>query len=97
VTLRIVETALGPILIDDENDAQRGAPSRLELLADELGVDADTYRDRLRDEIQRRRREVGAAWEGLDRTLQNREESGGSVAPKGDNPEAPPVHHQHGI
>jgi len=96
VALRIVETALGPILID-ENDAQRGAPTRLEVLAEELGVDAGTYRGLLRDEIKRRRREVGAAWEGLDRTLQHREETGGSVASNGDNPEASRVHHQEHI
>jgi hypothetical protein len=73
VALRIVETSLGPILVDDENDAQRGAPTRLELLADELGVDTDTYRDLLRDEIARRRREVGAAWERLDNRLEKQE------------------------
>jgi hypothetical protein len=38
VALRIVETSIGPILVDDENDARRGAPTRLELLAEELGV-----------------------------------------------------------
>jgi hypothetical protein len=42
----------------------------------------------LRDEIQRRLREKGEAWEKLDRVLDKR------VAANGDDPEAPPVHHQ---
>jgi hypothetical protein len=33
----------------------------LELIAEELGVDPDAFRDRLRDEIQRRRRALHTA------------------------------------
>jgi hypothetical protein len=55
VALKVFETALGPILVDDE----QAAPTELELIAEELGVDPDTLRDRLRNEIQRRRRERG--------------------------------------
>ena len=65
MALRIVETAFGPFLIDEENTRQ-GPPTRLELLAEELGVDADTYRDLLRDEIERRR--VACAGDGPDVT-----------------------------
>jgi hypothetical protein len=73
VALRIIESKFGAILVDDDPAA---APSRLELLALELGVDPDTFRDRLRDEVQRRLREKGEAWEKLDRTIEKRENSG---------------------
>jgi hypothetical protein len=68
-----------------------GPPSSLEQLATRLGIDDEQLRELLRDEIQRRLRERGEAWEKLDRVLDKR------VAASGDNPEAPPVHHQQRI
>ena len=58
VALRIVESALGPFLVDD--DIATG-PSRLELLALSLNLDPDTLRELLRAEIQERRRERSLA------------------------------------
>jgi hypothetical protein len=103
VALRIVETAFGPVLIDDEHagPTMSSAPTRLELLAVEIGLDADALRDRLRGEIQRRRRERGDAWKQLDETLEKRENGrNGSVphprvASAGDSPDVTPVAHQH--
>ena len=69
MALRIVESKFGAMLVDDDPAL---APSRLELLALELDIDPDALRQRLRDEIQRRRREVGAAWEKLDNRLEKR-------------------------
>ena len=55
MALRIVETSVGPVLVDDEHAVlEPPPPTRLELIAEELGVDPDTLRDRLRDEMQRR-------------------------------------------
>jgi hypothetical protein len=51
VALRIIETPSGPVLVDDADAGPEQPPTRLELIAEDLGVDADTYRDRLRDEI----------------------------------------------
>lgn len=46
---RIVETPFGPILIDDNPATVASpAPTKLELLADELGVDAEELRDHIR-------------------------------------------------
>jgi hypothetical protein len=74
VTLRIVETSTGPVLVDDdESVATSSAPTQLEELAEQLGVDADVFRARLREEVQRRRRERGVAWAQLDETLAKRE------------------------
>ena len=67
MALRIVESALGPFLVDD--DIATG-PSRLELLALSLNLDPDTLRERLRAEVQERLRERGLAWEKLDRRVE---------------------------
>jgi hypothetical protein len=72
VALRIIETATGPILVDDEPVETPSSPTRLEALAAELGMDADSYRDLLRNEVQRRRRERGDAWNQLDETIAKR-------------------------
>ena len=69
-------------------------PTELEQLASRLGISDEELRASLCEQIQRRRREVGAALEGLDRTLERREENESRVAASGDSPEAPPVHHQ---
>jgi hypothetical protein len=73
VALRIIESALGPFLIDDDLAA---APSRLELLALELDIDPDALRERLRDEVQERLRQRGASWEGLENLIEKREGNG---------------------
>ena len=70
--MRIVETVLGPILVDDEQVAITPTKTRLEALAAELGMDAETYRELLRDEIQRRRRGRAQAWKQLAETLEKR-------------------------
>jgi hypothetical protein len=62
-------------------------------VAEELGLEDDELRQYLRDEIQRRRRERGDAWKQLEETLEKRENG----ASAGDDPEAPPVHHQQHI
>jgi hypothetical protein len=59
--LRIVEASAGLPVDDDEPVATSSAPTMLELIAEELGVDPDAFRDRLRDEIQRRRRALHTA------------------------------------
>ena len=46
--------------------------TRLEELAVTYGIAPDLLRERLRDEIQHRLREKGAAWEAFDRTLERR-------------------------
>ena len=51
------------------------SPHRLEIDCPS-DIDLDTYRDLLRDEIQRRRRERGYAWGQLDKTLEKRETNG---------------------
>jgi hypothetical protein len=48
-------------------------PTRLELLARELGADPWELRWWLRQEIDRRRRERGEAWDALDRVIEMRE------------------------
>ena len=74
MTLRIVETSTGPVLVDDdESVATSSTPTQLEELAEQLGVDADVFSARLREEVQRRRRERGVAWAQLDETLAKRE------------------------
>jgi hypothetical protein len=47
---RILETPFGPILLDDDRAGPRMSsdPTRLEMLAVELGVDAGELRDHLR-------------------------------------------------
>jgi hypothetical protein len=82
-------------LVDDDPTPTSRAPTELELLAEELGLDADTFRDHLRDEVQRRLREKGEACHKLDVALEKR--TNGRVAHDGDGPEAPPVHHQQRI
>ena len=72
MALRILETATGPILVDDEQAASTPTKTRLEALAAEIGMDAETYRELLRDEIQRRRRGRAHAWKQLDETLEKR-------------------------
>lgn len=47
-------------------------PTRLEILATRMGIDDETFRQLLRDEVQRRLRERGEAWDKLDRTLEMR-------------------------
>jgi hypothetical protein len=77
--------------------------SELELLALLWDMEPDELRGLLRAEIQRRRREVGDSWKKLDETLDGRERRNGppvshhDVADNGDDPEAPPVHHQQRI
>jgi hypothetical protein len=66
----------GPVLVDDDPAQASRAPTELELLAGELGVEPDMFRDRLRDEVQRRRREIGHAWKQLDETLEKRANGG---------------------
>jgi hypothetical protein len=51
-------------------------PTELEQLAVRLGISDEELRMSLREQIQRRRREVGAAWEKLDSTLEKRENGG---------------------
>ena len=72
MALRIIETATGPILVDDEPVPTSAGPTELELLAEALDMDADALRDRLRDEVQRRLRENGLAWHKLDVALEKR-------------------------
>jgi hypothetical protein len=74
VALRIIETPSGPVLVDDEL-AGLGPPppTRLELIAEELGIAPDEYRAWLGAEVQRRLRERGEAWDVLDTTLRTRE------------------------
>lgn len=69
VTLRVVESKFGAILVDDDPAT---APSRLELLALELDIDPDALRERLRGEVQERLRARGLAWEKLDTRLEKR-------------------------
>ncbi len=72
MALRIIETPSGPVLVDDDPTPTSVAPTELELLAEALGLDADSVRAHLRDEVQRRLRAKGAAWERLDRTIEGR-------------------------
>jgi hypothetical protein len=50
-----------------------GPPSELEVMARRAGVGDEELRELLRDEIQRRLRERGEAWERLDNRLEKRE------------------------
>lgn len=47
-------------------------PTELEVLATRMGIGDEELRELLRDEIQRRLRERGAAWEKLDNRLEKR-------------------------
>jgi hypothetical protein len=49
------------------------APTELQMLAEELGVDEDAFREYLRSAIQARLREKGEAWKQLDETIAERE------------------------
>ena len=51
-------------------------PTRLEVLAARMGIDDEELRQLLHDEVQRRRRERGGAWERLDHMLDKRESAG---------------------
>jgi hypothetical protein len=46
--------------------------TRLEVIAQRMGIDDEELRQLLRDAIQRRLRERGEAWEKLDRVLEMR-------------------------
>jgi hypothetical protein len=73
--LKILETPSGPVLVDD--DVQDGPPTELQMLpARARRAEDDELRQRLRDEIQRRLREKGEAWEKLDRTIEKRANGG---------------------
>jgi hypothetical protein len=70
-------------------------PTQLEQLASRLGISDEDLRASLREQIQRRLRERGAAWEALDNRLDKRADS--AVAQSGDAGRGTPVEHQHGI
>jgi hypothetical protein len=73
-------------------------PTELEVLATRMGIGDEELRELLRDEIQRRLRERGEAWEKLDRTLEKRANSRDSaVAQSGNGSETTPRPHQHRI
>jgi len=72
-----------------------GPPTKLERIAERAGIDGDEYRLLLSEAIQARRREVGAAWEALDKRLDKRADA--AVAPPGDVGRGTPVEHQPGI
>ena len=90
--LQVIGNIGSSILVTTETQP---GPVQIEILAEQWGVSVDVARERLRGEIDARSRERAARHAGahaqLDRKLER------LVASGGDDPEAPPGHHQHRI